>query len=583
MVIGDNLRTCVVLGGRGFVGRTLVLRLLKLGNWIVRIADSAQSLQLDPSEHNSILSEALATDRASYFHVDVRNKPQIIKAIEGSSVVFYMEATNSYTNDFYFCYTIIVQGAKNVVNVCRECKVKRLIYNSSTDVVFDGSHDIQNGEESLPYPRKFDDMLSDLKAQAEALILFANDINGLLTCALRPSNVFGPGDTQLVPFLVNKAKSSWAKFIIGSGENMSEFTYVENVAHAHICAEEALCSRMVSVSGKAFFITNLEPVKFWDFVSLILEGLGYQRPMIKLPAWIVWYIVLIAKWMYAKMEYRLHDNSMSVHGIFQLAICTRTFNCAAAKKHMGYSPVVSLEEGVKLTTESFSHLAEDPYSKRCIDSDEESKVEKLLGSGKVAEILLWRDEKKTFTYFLVLVLLFYWFFLCGRTFVSSAAKLLLLFAIFLYGYGILPSNVFGFTIPRISLSCFQISEVDMRNSITSIAYMWNSVIHVTRSLAQGEDWNIFLKVALSLYFLNLMLSQYLTVAIGAALVLAFTSFFVYEQYEVEIDAITKVLFNSTREIMGLLMRNLPTNMTSFLHSYGTLHERQRPAMAKHFG
>lgn len=54
-------------------------------------------------------------------------------------------------------------------------------------------------------------MLIDLKAQAEALILFANDSDGLLTCALRPSNVFGPGDTQLVPFLINYAKSGWAK------------------------------------------------------------------------------------------------------------------------------------------------------------------------------------------------------------------------------------------------------------------------------------------------------------------------------------------------------------------------------------
>lgn len=55
------------------------------------------------------------------------------------------------------------------------------------------------------------DMLSDLKAQAEALVLYANNIGGLLTCALRPSNVFGPGDTQLVPFLVNLARSGWAK------------------------------------------------------------------------------------------------------------------------------------------------------------------------------------------------------------------------------------------------------------------------------------------------------------------------------------------------------------------------------------
>lgn len=37
------------------------------------------------------------------------------------------------------------------MNACRECNVKRLIYNSSADVVFDDVHDIHGGDESLPY------------------------------------------------------------------------------------------------------------------------------------------------------------------------------------------------------------------------------------------------------------------------------------------------------------------------------------------------------------------------------------------------------------------------------------------------
>lgn len=141
-------------------------------------------------------------------------------------------------------------GAKNVINACRECKVKRLIYNSSADVVSNRLHDIDNGDESLPYATKVRlfiysflfvpliayllfcasfhspnavcisvdactfikfDMLTDLYIQAEALVLYANDIDGLLTCALRPCNVFGPGDMRIIPFLVKGAKFGWAK------------------------------------------------------------------------------------------------------------------------------------------------------------------------------------------------------------------------------------------------------------------------------------------------------------------------------------------------------------------------------------
>ncbi|KAF7131653.1 hypothetical protein RHSIM_Rhsim09G0022400 [Rhododendron simsii] len=560
-----DLRTCAVIGGRGFIGRSLVQRLLKLGDWIVRIADSDDSLRLDHLEENSPLSEALSANRASYFHVDVRNKSQLIKAIEGSSVVFYVETTTSFTNDFYDCYTLIVKGAKNVINACRECKVKQLIYNSTADVVFDGLHDIHNGDESLLYAWKFKDMLSDLKAQAEALVLFANDVDGLLTCALRPSNVFGPGDTEIIPFVVNHAKSGWAKLIIGSGENISDFTYVENVAHALMSAEKALGSHMVSVSGKAFFITNLEPVKFSKFVSLILEDLGYQRPMVKLPARLVKCVVSLVKWVHTKTASGKLNHSIPLHNVVKLALCTSTFSCSAAKQHIGYSPVVSLEEGVTLTVESFSHLARESSFGRRIISDGHTKVDKLLGSGIVADILLWRDEKTTFACFLAVALLYHWFFFSGRTFISSAAKLLLLVTGALTGYGILPSTIFGFSIPRISASSFEISEDDMTNSAKTIVLMWNRGAHVIKALAQGEDWNLFFQVAVPLYFLELIVSRYLTAAIGVGIVLAFSMFFVYQQYEEEIDGIAKVLMITTKEAMGLVMNNLPAPLTSFLH------------------
>lgn len=75
---GDShLKTCVVLGGRGFIGRSLVSRLLRLGNWTVRVADSGHTLHLDASD--SVLEDALSSGRASYHSVDVRDKPQIVK------------------------------------------------------------------------------------------------------------------------------------------------------------------------------------------------------------------------------------------------------------------------------------------------------------------------------------------------------------------------------------------------------------------------------------------------------------------------------------------------------------------------
>ncbi|XP_028757186.1 3beta-hydroxysteroid-dehydrogenase/decarboxylase isoform X1 [Neltuma alba] len=567
---GLNHKTCVVLGDSGFVGRSLVLRLLKLGNWIVRIADSPPSIQLDHS-HHSLLARALSSGRASYFPVHLSDKRQITQVIEGSSVVFYMDhAADMKANDFYSCYMLTVQGTKNVINACRECRVKRLIYNSSADVVFHGLHDIHDGDESLSCPCKggilqFENMLSDLKAQAEAMILGANDIDGLSTCALRSSNVFGPGDSELVPFILKLGISGWAKFIIGSGDNLSDFTYSENVAHAHICAEEALNFQTVSVAGKAFLITNFEPMKFWKFISFILEGLGYQRPFIKLPVKMVQYILLLVKWAHENIGSRYFSYPLLVH-FFHLASHTRTFNCTAAKKDIGYLPVVSLEEGITSTIEAFSHLARDSYHSR--DSIGQSKAEKLLGGGKVADILLWRDETTSFTYFLALVILFHWFFLSGRTFTSSAARLLLFSTVILYGYGILPSNLFGFPIQRTCLSSFEISEKAVKDSVATTVYLWNIGCRNIKILARGSDWSMFFKVAISLLFLKLILSQFLTSSIGIALVFAFTAFFVYEQYESGIDGTVGALSNCLKKSMTFFTTNLPDSMSPLEHDSG---------------
>lgn len=572
------MRTCVVLGGRNFIGKSLVSRLLSLDHWIVRVADSAH--QLDLADRESLLSQSISNGRASYISVDLRSKDQLFKAINGSSVVFHVGDVDSCRDNIFLSYTIIVQGAKNVVNACRECKVKRLIYQSTADVVFDGSRDIGNGDESLPYAWKFENMCTDLRAQAEALVLFANDIDGLLTCALRPSNIFGPEEKQLVPSVIDIAKSRWAKFIIGCGERISDFTYVDNVAHALVCAEEALGSQMVTVSGKAFFVTNLEPTRFWDFVSLISEGLGYQRSMIQLPAGMFKYIFLYVKWVHNQLNSIKLRHLKGIHNVVRLAASTKTFNCSAAQKHIGYSPIVSMEDGVALTVQSFSSFAKVSSYSIYKDFDEQSKVDKLLGGGRVADILLWRDERKSFASFSVLVLVYYWLFLGGNTFISSAAQLLVLVAFILYGYGELPTNISGVTFPKMSASCFEISEVDIKTFSGAIAHMWKIMADGTKLLAQGKEWNTFFKVVALLYLFKWYVFHSVTASIGVATVLAFTSFFVYEQYEEEIDGIAEIFFNFTRALVGFVLKNLPVPVASLIGTDEILHEDDDPEHSK---
>ncbi|KAL3829210.1 hypothetical protein ACJIZ3_018012 [Penstemon smallii] len=231
------------------------------------------------------------------------------------------------------------------------------------------------------------------------------------------------------------------------------------------------------------------------------------------------------------------------------------------------------KESVELTDESLSHLASDSPLLRYNDYNAPSKVDMLLGSGKVADILLWRDDKKSFFCFLLLVLLYHTFFISRRTFISSVANLLLLITVLLCGHHVLPLSIYGFRIQRLSSSFFEISDVDMRNYFLTMICMWNGLGRLTKSLAQGEDWLIFLKVSAFLYFCKLMVPISLNVVIGVALVLAFTLCFMYEQYEEEIDGVARVVLDNGTKVRFLFVRYIPHLASVSSHSKLTWAEK----------
>ncbi|XP_015066757.1 3beta-hydroxysteroid-dehydrogenase/decarboxylase-like isoform X2 [Solanum pennellii] len=295
----------------------------------------------------------------SISHESYMTYTKLIYSCEGAEVVFHMAAPDSSINNHKLHYSVNVQGTQNIIDACVELKVKRLIYTSSPSVVFDGVTGILDGDESLPYPAKHNDSYSATKAEGEALVMKSNGTKGLLTCCIRPSSIFGPGDRLLVPSLVAAARAGKSKFIIGDGNNLYDFTYVENVAHAHVCAERALASGGTAAekaAGNAYFVTNTESIKFWEFVSLILEGLGYDRPSIKIPAPVMMPIAHLVELTYKLLApYGMKVPQLTPSRIRLLSM-SRTFSSSKASDRLGYAPIVTLQEGIRRTIESYPHL-----------------------------------------------------------------------------------------------------------------------------------------------------------------------------------------------------------------------------------
>ncbi|XP_024969446.1 3beta-hydroxysteroid-dehydrogenase/decarboxylase-like [Cynara cardunculus var. scolymus] len=533
-------RWCVVTGGRGFAARHLVDMLIRYEIYSVRIADLAPDIKLETHEEKGNLGQALRLGRAQYVSMDLCDKSQVNKACEGAEVVFHMAAPDSSINNYKLHYAVNVQGTKNVIDACTKLNVKRLIYTSSPSVVFDGVHGIYNGDESLPYAAKHNDSYSETKAEGEALVIKANGINGLLTCCIRPSSIFGPGDKLLVPSLVAAARAGKSKFIIGDGTNMYDFTYVENVAHAHVCAERALASdgsASKRAAGEAYFVTNMEPIKFWEFMSLILVGLGYERPRIKIPAAVMMPIAHLVERTYNILApYGMKVPQLTPSRI-RLLTCNRTFNSGKANDRLGYIPIVPLQEGLKRTIESYPDLRAELLPRK----EGPSKAAVYLGNGIVADILLWRDTKLTFTGMLALIVFYVSFVLPGSTMITAVSKVLMWASILIFIHGKLPNHLMGYSVEKIPESKFQCSEEMSRRTALSVASSWNCAVNNLKSISSGHDWTLFFKMAISLFIVSCIGSMSLQSFFLKVVPFSFVVFYIYDQYEDEVDRIVQTV------------------------------------------
>ncbi|XP_053435804.1 sterol-4-alpha-carboxylate 3-dehydrogenase, decarboxylating [Nycticebus coucang] len=332
-------KKCTVIGGSGFLGQHMVEQLLARG-YAVNVFDIRQGFY---------------NPQVQFFLGDLCSQQDLYPALKGVSTVFHCASPSPSSNNKDLFYKVNYLGTKNVIETCREAGVQKLILTSSASVVFEGV-DIKNGTEDLPYAAKPIDYYTETKILQERVVLDANDPEkNFLTTAIRPHGIFGPRDPQLVPILIEAARNGKMKFIIGNGENLVDFTFVENVVHGHILAAEHL-SGNTALGGKAFHITNDEPIRFWTFLSRILTGLNYEAPKYHIPYWLAYYLAFLLSLLVAVLSPLIQIQPTFTPIRVALAGTFHYYSCERAKKAMGYRPLVSMDEAVERTVKSFHHL-----------------------------------------------------------------------------------------------------------------------------------------------------------------------------------------------------------------------------------
>ena len=326
------MRKALVTGGGGFIGLAVVRNLAELG-----VKTSVVG------RHEYPAATALG---ARCVVGDIREASFLQKVFADHDTVFHVAAKAGLWGSYDSYHSINVLGTENVLTACRENRVKALVYTSTPSVVFNGS-DFQGADETTPYGQKLLCHYAATKIEAEKLVLAA-DGSPTRTAAIRPHLVWGPGDTNLIPRLLDRGREGSLR-IVGSGENKVDIAYIDNVVHAHILAADNLLSS-ASAGGQSFFISQGEPVPLWGWINDLYGRLDIPpvTKQVSFPA--AYAIGYLMEKVYGLLG-REDEPKMTRFLAEQLAK-SHWFSQDKAKQLLGYEPLVSTEAGLEALVRS---------------------------------------------------------------------------------------------------------------------------------------------------------------------------------------------------------------------------------------
>jgi nucleoside-diphosphate-sugar epimerase len=317
----------LVTGGGGFLGKAIVLLLLQRGD---------QVRSFSRNEHPDLVKLGV-----EHYRGELADAAAVLSAAEGCETVFHVAAKAGVWGPYEDFYQANVLGTRHVIEACHRHRIRRLIYTSSPSVVFDGT-DMEGVDESVPYPRHFEAFYPQTKAEAEQLVLEAND-QQLATVALRPHLIWGPGDNHLVPRILERgAKGTLRR--LGVRECLVDTLFIDNAAFAHLQAAEYLDIGS-AVSGKAYFLSQGEPMPIWEVVNRILEAGGLPPVTRTISPSLAYGIGAVLEKLYLVM--RLRGEPLMTRFVARELSTAHWFDLSAARRDLGYRPVVSFDEGIE--------------------------------------------------------------------------------------------------------------------------------------------------------------------------------------------------------------------------------------------
>ncbi|OMC03613.1 steroid delta-isomerase [Mycolicibacter heraklionensis] len=329
-----ELGRVLVTGGSGFVGTNFVKTLLERG-YQVRSFDRAPSSLPDNPYLEKVEGDICdpQTVAAAVADIDTVFHTAAIIDLQGGAKVTDEIRRRSFA--------VNVDGTKNLVQAGQRAGVKRFVYTASNSVVMGGKA-ISGGDETMAYTTKFNDLYTETKVVAEKFVLGENGINGMLTCAIRPSGIWGDGDQTMFRKLFESVVAGHVKVLIGSKHAKLDNSYVHNLIHGFILAAQHLVPGG-SAPGQAYFINDGEPINMFEFARPVVEACGEHWPRLRVSGRMVRDVMFAWQWLH--FRFGLPEPLLEPGAVERLYL-NNYFSIAKAGRDLGYRPLFTTEQAM---------------------------------------------------------------------------------------------------------------------------------------------------------------------------------------------------------------------------------------------
>ena len=309
----------LVTGATSMIGRNAVEELLRRGHTVNVLQRGATDLPV------------------TVFRGDIRDAALVRSAVEGCDVVVHAAARVGLVGSYDDFYETNVVGTTNVLDAAVEAGCRGVVYLSSPSVSYSTTP-----VEGAVSPPAQDDVLgfySQTKSIAERKVI--ND-SRIATVALRPHLVWGPGDTQLIGRILERARAG-RLVLVNKGQAVVDSTYVDNVGDAIAAAVERIGVND-ALNGRALVVSNGEPRTVAQLVESICTafGVAYAPKSVGLRS-----AIIIGSVIEALFKLRPHSEPpLTRFTAYQLGI-SHWFDIAETKSLLDWSPRISLDEGFR--------------------------------------------------------------------------------------------------------------------------------------------------------------------------------------------------------------------------------------------